>query len=462
MVIRPPSRTRSISGKRSSATFANGAQVVIDQFISSARQKWDRMSGLTLFLPHGYEGQGPEHSSARLERYLQLCAHREHAGLRADHARADVPHAAPADAAQRAQAVDRDDPEIAACDTSSRVSTLDDLAAGAFQLVIADTSAKNAKKVRRVVLCSGKVQYDLIDDRGQTQGRRCRGRARRAALSVPAQGSRCRAAKYPAAKELVWCQEEPMNRGAWYQIKHHLQAVPVAQAVAELCGPHALAGSGVRTSQHPRRRAGGAGLAGAGRAAGTDYARSDNNMTIEVKVPVLPESVSDATIAGWHKKPGDAVKRDENLVDLETGQGRARSSRAGRWRAQGNQAGHRCDGDEPAAACGDRRRARRRRPAAPQKQRPAAKSSAPAPAAPVAARCRSYGAGRAEADLLRRGNVSRPRTRSIRRTFPAPAATAASPRKTWSPSCAALRRVRRRRRKRRSPRPARAPKSASR
>ncbi|GAA0705367.1 2-oxoglutarate dehydrogenase E1 component [Dokdonella soli] len=204
--------------------FANGAQVVIDQFISSGEAKWNRLSGLVLLLPHGYEGQGPEHSSARLERYLQLCA--------LDNMQVCVP-TTPAQMfhmlrRQMLRSVRK--PLIVMTPKSLlrhklAVSTLDELANGSFQLAIPDTTAKNGSKVRRVVLCSGKVYYDLVEDAAK------RGIGDVAIVRVeqlypfPRTEVSAELAKYPAAKEVVWCQEEPMNQGAWYQIQHHLKAV---------------------------------------------------------------------------------------------------------------------------------------------------------------------------------------------------------------------------------------------
>ncbi|MEO8671764.1 MAG: 2-oxoglutarate dehydrogenase E1 component [Tahibacter sp.] len=203
--------------------FANGAQVVIDQFISSGEAKWGRLSSLALFLPHGYEGQGPEHSSARLERFLQLCA--------LQNMQVCVP-TTPAQAFHmiRRQLVRNCRKPLIVMTPKSllrhklAISTLDDLANGGFQLVIADTTSKPGQKVRRVVFCSGKVYYDLVDDAEK------RGISDVAIVRVeqlypfPRTEVKAQIEKYPAAKEVVWCQEEPMNQGAWYQIAHHLRA----------------------------------------------------------------------------------------------------------------------------------------------------------------------------------------------------------------------------------------------
>jgi 2-oxoglutarate dehydrogenase E1 component len=203
--------------------FANGAQVVIDQFISSGEAKWDRLSGLCLFLPHGYEGQGPEHSSARLERYLQLCALE------------NMQVCVPTTPAQMFHMLRRQmlrnvrKPLIVMTPKSLlrhklAVSTLDELANGRFQLVIADSTAKNEKKVRRVVLCSGKVYYDLVDDATKRKSEDVAIVRVEQLYPFPRKEVGAELARYPNAKEVVWCQEEPMNQGAWYQIMHHLQA----------------------------------------------------------------------------------------------------------------------------------------------------------------------------------------------------------------------------------------------
>ena len=202
--------------------FANGAQVVIDQFLAAGEAKWDRLCGLALFLPHGYEGQGPEHSSARLERFLQLCALE------------NMIVCAPTTPAQDFHMIRRQmkmgtrKPLVVMTPKSLlrhklAVSTLDELASGEFQRLIPDTTA-TAKKVRRVVLCSGKVYYDLLEEAQK------RGLADVALVRIeqlypfPRPELTAELQRFGTATEVVWCQEEPQNQGAWYQIQHHLRS----------------------------------------------------------------------------------------------------------------------------------------------------------------------------------------------------------------------------------------------
>ncbi|MFA6229389.1 MAG: 2-oxoglutarate dehydrogenase E1 component [Rhodanobacter sp.] len=203
--------------------FANGAQVVIDQFISSGEAKWNRLCGLALFLPHGYEGQGPEHSSARLERFLQLCAF--------DNMQVCVPTTPAQDFHMIRRQMVRNvrKPLIVMTPKSLlrhklAVSSLDELANGSFQLVIGEHREVTPKKVKRVVFCSGKVYYDLLEDaekRGQNDVAIVRVEQ---LYPFPRPEVTAELDKYPSAKEVIWCQEEPMNQGAWFQIRHHLQA----------------------------------------------------------------------------------------------------------------------------------------------------------------------------------------------------------------------------------------------
>ncbi|HZW24944.1 MAG TPA: 2-oxoglutarate dehydrogenase E1 component [Gallionella sp.] len=201
--------------------FANGAQVVIDQFIASGEAKWGRLCGLTMLLPHGYEGQGPEHSSGRIERYLQLCA---------DY---NIQVCIPSNAAQIFHLLRRQmlrpmrRPLIVFTPKSllrskDASSPLDELAQGGFKPVIAEVDALDAGKVRRIIACSGKVYYDLL------KARRERGIADMAIIRLeqlypfPHDDFAAQIAAYPNASELVWCQEEPGNQGAWHRIQHYL------------------------------------------------------------------------------------------------------------------------------------------------------------------------------------------------------------------------------------------------
>jgi 2-oxoglutarate dehydrogenase E1 component len=202
--------------------FVNGAQVIIDQFISSGESKWGRLCGLVMFLPHGYEGQGPEHSSARLERFLQLCAEN------------NMQVVVPSTPAQMFHMLRRQmirslrKPLVVMTPKSLlrhelSVSSLADLTDGGFATVIDDVDDINVAQVQRVVFCSGKVYFDLL-------------KARRAAslndvalvrieqlYPFPTQAYEAVLRRYPQLREVVWCQEEPQNQGAWYSIRHRLE-----------------------------------------------------------------------------------------------------------------------------------------------------------------------------------------------------------------------------------------------
>jgi 2-oxoglutarate dehydrogenase E1 component len=200
--------------------FANGAQVVIDQFISSGETKWGRLCGLVMLLPHGFEGQGPEHSSARLERYLQLCA--EH----------NIQVCTPTTPAQIFHLLRRQmirpyrKPLIVMSPKSLlrhklAVSTLEDLTTGHFQCIIGEQDDINPKKVTRFVLCAGKVYYDLLDARRQDNLKHVVIARIEQLYPFPTELFKAEIAKYPNLAEFVWCQEEPKNQGAWYQSNHH-------------------------------------------------------------------------------------------------------------------------------------------------------------------------------------------------------------------------------------------------
>ncbi|MBZ0090972.1 MAG: 2-oxoglutarate dehydrogenase E1 component [Sulfuricellaceae bacterium] len=201
--------------------FANGAQVVIDQFIVSGEAKWGRLCSLTMLLPHGYEGQGPEHSSARLERYLQLCADN------------NIQVCVPGTPAQlfhllRRQMLRPQRKPLIVMSPKSLLrhkdctSSLDELASGRFDPVLGDSGAA-AAQAKRVLLCCGKIYYDLAAAR---QSRELDGLAivRIPQLyPFPREQLAAELQKFPLAADVVWTQEEPLNQGAWYQIRHHLQ-----------------------------------------------------------------------------------------------------------------------------------------------------------------------------------------------------------------------------------------------
>jgi len=202
--------------------FANGAQVVIDQFITSGEHKWQRLCGLTMLLPHGFEGQGPEHSSARLERYLQLCA--EH----------NIQVCTPTTPAQIFHLLRRQvvrplrKPLIIMSPKSllrhkQAISTLDELTQGGFQPVISEVDNLDPKKVKRLVLCGGKVYYDLYNRRAELEKEDVAIVRIEQLYPFPEAILGEKIKQYTNLESVVWCQEEPMNQGAWYCSQHHMR-----------------------------------------------------------------------------------------------------------------------------------------------------------------------------------------------------------------------------------------------
>ena len=298
--------------------FANGAQVVIDQFIASGEMKWLRMCGLVMLLPHGYEGQGPEHSSARLERYLQLCA------------QDNIQVCCPTTPANYFHVLRRQihrpfrKPLILMTPKSLLrhkrcVSFLSDMTPGSsFHRVFRDqaeavpgaTTVKLVEdaQIKRVILCTGKVYFDLMEEREKRGENRIQILRLEQLYPFPDHVLALELNRFPKA-DLVWCQEEPKNQGAWAFVapsdrRHRRpsgrQHASALRWTARICvhrrGPVEPAQCGTENVSE----------------------RGADAMSIEIKVPAMGESVTEATVARWFKKEGDSVARDEPLLELET------------------------------------------------------------------------------------------------------------------------------------------------
>ena len=201
--------------------FANGAQVVIDQFIASGEVKWGRVNGLTLMLPHGYEGQGPEHSSARVERFMQLAAD------------ANMQIVQPTTASQIFHILRRQivrnlrKPLIIFTPKSllrnkDATSPISEFTKGSFQTIIPESKALKADKVKRLVVCSGKVYYDLAKKREELKQEDTAIIRVEQLYPFPHKAFSTELKKYPNVTEIVWTQDEPQNQGAWFYVQHYI------------------------------------------------------------------------------------------------------------------------------------------------------------------------------------------------------------------------------------------------
>jgi 2-oxoglutarate dehydrogenase E1 component len=209
--------------------FANGAQVVIDQFIASGETKWGRLSGLTLMLPHGYEGQGPEHSSARIERYMQLCAE-QNWQVCIPSTPSQIYHLL------RRQMLRKVRKPLVIITPKSllrhkdAVSVYEEMANGWFHTVVGEEDQLDPKKVKRVILCSGKVFYELLAYRRDNKIYDTAIVRLEQLYPFPQQAFDAELKKWPKATEIVWCQEEPRNQGMWYWFVSRQHLVTAVEA----------------------------------------------------------------------------------------------------------------------------------------------------------------------------------------------------------------------------------------
>ncbi len=232
--------------------FANGAQVVIDQFISSGETKWQRVNGLTMLLPHGFEGQGPEHSSARLERYLQLCAE-DNMQVVTPTTPAQIFHVL------RRQAVRPIRKPLIVMSPKSllrhklAVSNLEELANGKFETVLSEVDSQDSNKVTRLVLCGGKVYYDILEKRREAGVDDVAIVRIEQLYPFPEQRILAEIEKYPNLQEIIWTQEEPLNQGAWYYLAPELFKVVLPHPTkAKLIEPSARPASAAPATGSPK------------------------------------------------------------------------------------------------------------------------------------------------------------------------------------------------------------------
>ena len=235
--------------------FANGAQVVIDQFIASGEVKWGRQSGLTLLLPHGQEGQGPEHSSARPERFLQLCAD------------TNMQLCKPTSASQvfhllRRQIIRPFRKPLVVFTPKSLLrnkdasSALEELSLGHFRTVIGEVDpAIQAKKIKRVIACSGKVYYDLVNQRREREREDVAIVRIEQVYPFPHKAFVAELKKYPNLSDVVWVQDEPQNQGFWFQIQHNLREhIPEGTKLGHACRPAMAAPASGYYEVHVKRQ----------------------------------------------------------------------------------------------------------------------------------------------------------------------------------------------------------------
>ncbi|MGF6726687.1 2-oxoglutarate dehydrogenase E1 component [Paraburkholderia sp. GAS41] len=222
--------------------FANGAQVVIDQFIAAGAVKWGQLSGLTLFLPHGQDGQGPEHASARLERYLQLCA-QENMRVVQPTMPAQMFHLL----RMQASVFDRRPLVIMTPKSLLRhpeaVNSLDDLSKGAFREILGDTQVEPSREasVERVIVSSGKVYFELLEHRRKTGAAEVPLIRMEQLYPFPSQQLAAELARYPNVKTVVWAQEEARNQGGWSFVEPQLREMLPAGTQLAYAGPPASA-----------------------------------------------------------------------------------------------------------------------------------------------------------------------------------------------------------------------------